>query len=372
MIFLLQIAQKKLVKTDLVYKSIFIKKLILSVLSLFIFLAACTQQKNNNDIIIAKGHMPAIVKDNRNSVHIVYGIGDSIMYIFSKDARSYSSPELVAVLPGLFASATRGPQIAAATNGLIVTANDKSGNLYCYRKGIDGKWYKAKRVNDASEISKEGLTDLSAFGSNVFVAWLGVNNPKGQSVYGARSEDGGKTWHKNIIVYASPSGTVCECCKPSVEVSGDKVYVMFRSFLNGNRDLYLIESSDGGNTFGQAQKLGNGSWKLDGCPMDGGGLAIDKNKTPQTVWRREGKIYATQPAKPEKEIGEGRNCSIEIVNNKNVYAWTENGEVVLMKPQGQKQVFGKGSQPIVQALNNEQLVCLWENDNLIHAAIIGL
>ncbi|MEJ7682118.1 MAG: sialidase family protein [Segetibacter sp.] len=101
--------------------------------------------------------------------------------------------------------------------------------------------------------------------------WL-LKSPKGQNVYGAKSVDGGKTWSKNILVYESPDSTVCECCKPSVTMKGNNVYVMFRNWLNGSRDLYVIKSSDGGKSFAQAQKLGKGSWKLNGCPMDGGGL----------------------------------------------------------------------------------------------------
>ena len=348
------------------------RKFILSLFTLFIFLVALSQQKDNNDLIIAKGHMPAITKDKRNNIHIVYGTGDSVMYIFSIDGRHYSPPALVAVLPELFASATRGPQIAATTNGIVVTASDKSGNFYSYRKFIGGKWDKAKKVNNINGISKEGLTALSADGSNVFVAWLGVNNPKGQSVYGARSKDGGKTWSKNIIVYASPSGTVCECCKPSAVVSGNNVYVMFRNSLNGFRDLYVAKSSDNGKTFGPAEKLGNGSWKLNGCPMDGGGLAVNKNNIPQTVWRREGEIFSAQPGAPERKIGEGRSCSIETINNKNVYVWTENGNIILLKPEGQKQILGKGDQPTIEAIDNQHLICLWESDNLIHASIVKL
>ena len=147
---------------------------------------------------------------------------------------------------------------------------------------------------------------------------------------------------------------------------------MFRNWLNGNRDLYLIESSDGGKSFGQAQKLGKGSWKLNGCPMDGGGLAINKNGIPETVWRREGKIYAAIPGMPEKEIGEGRSCSIEIINNKNIYAWTENGNVIIMKPGGIKINLGKGSLPLVKALNNENVICVWENENQIHTSVFEL
>ena len=305
------------------------RKFILSLFTLFIFLIALSQQKDNNDLIIEKGHMPSITKDKGNNIHIVYGTGDSVMYIFSKDGKRFSSPVLVAVLPELFASATRGPQIAAITNGIVVTASDKAGNFYSYRKETGSKWDKAKRVNDINETSKEGLTALSADGSNLIAAWLGVNNPKGQTLYGARSEDGGKTWSRNVIVYASLSGTVCECCKPSAVVSGNNVYLMFRNFLNGDRDFYLAKSSDNGKTFGPAEKLGNGSWKLNGCPMNGGGLAVNKDNIPQTVWRREGEIFSAQPGAPERKIGEGRSCSIESINNKNVYVWTEKGNIVL-------------------------------------------
>ena len=184
--------------------------------------------------------------------------------------------------------------------------------------------------------------------------------------------DGGKTWTKNRLVYESPDGTVCECCKPSVAIKGNNVYVMFRNWLNGNRDLYLIKSSDAGKTFGQAQKLGNESWKLNGCPMDGGGLVINKNGNSETVWRREEKIYSSTPGLPEQEIGEGRNCSIETINNKNIYAWTEKGNVIVMKSGGKKIMLGKGSLPLLKALNNEQLICIWESEKQIHASVLEL
>ncbi|MEJ7678323.1 MAG: sialidase family protein [Segetibacter sp.] len=187
----------------------------------------------------------------------------------------------------------RGPQITSTANGLIITANTTYGNIFAYHKEGSSKWSKATKVNDADSVSKEALMALSADGLNAFAVWLDTrgNNGKGQRLYGAQSKDGGKTWSKNILVYSSPDKTTCECCKPSVVVKGNTIHAMFRNWLNGNRDLYLISSSNGGKTFGQAQKLGVGSWKLNGCPMDGGGLAVDKKGTPETVWRREGKIF---------------------------------------------------------------------------------
>lgn len=249
---------------------------------------------NGKDVIIANGRMPNITKDKSNNIHIVYGTGDSIMYISStKEGKSFSLPVLVAVLPKVFATAMRGPQITSTANGLIITANTTYGNIFAYHKEGSSKWSKATKVNDADSVSKEALMALSADGLNAFAVWLDTrgNNGKGQRLYGAQSKDGGKTWSKNILVYSSPDKTTCECCKPSVVVKGNTIHAMFRNWLNGNRDLYLISSSNGGKTFGQAQKLGVGSWKLNGCPMDGGGLAVDKKGTPETVWRREGKIF---------------------------------------------------------------------------------
>ncbi|MEJ7678324.1 MAG: hypothetical protein WKG06_10775 [Segetibacter sp.] len=48
---------------------------------------------NGKDVIIANGRMPNITKDKSNNIHIVYGTGDSIMYISStKEGKSFSLP----------------------------------------------------------------------------------------------------------------------------------------------------------------------------------------------------------------------------------------------------------------------------------------
>jgi hypothetical protein len=174
-------------------------------------------------------------------------------------------------------------------------------------------------------------------------------------------------------VYASPDGNICECCKPSVAMSGNNVYVMFRNWLNGNRDLYLIKSNNGGNSFGEAQKLGTGTWRLDGCPMDGGGLALAKSGTPQTVWRRQNKIYAATISAQEKEIGEGKDCSIETVNGKNIYAFSNAmGNVVCVLPNGSEKVLDKGILPLLKAVSDNAVLCVWQHEGEIKSEIITL
>lgn len=333
---------------------------------------ACRNGSMGSGNTIAKGQMPNLSTDNSGVVHLVYGNGDSILYSSSSEkGNSFSSSAVVAILPELAASHMRGPQIAATSNGLVVTACTNQGNIFSFTKDETGKWSEAVRVNDVDTIAKENLMALSADGNNAFAVWLDLREGHNR-IYGAKSKDGGKSWTKNLLVYASPDTTVCECCKPSVAVKGNNVYVMFRNWLNGNRDLYLIQSSDGGNSFGQAQKLGNGTWALNGCPMDGGGLSINKNGNAETVWNRKGTIYACEPGKEEKRLGEGKNCTMESVNGKNVYAWVENGNVIVLKPQGKKENLGKGQLPVIKATNNEHILCVWENEKQIHTKTLEL
>ena len=346
------------------------------IIVLFSFLYLCTscsqkKEQAKADFIIANGQMPNMAKDKSNTIHLVYGSGDSIMYASSDNEGVFTKPSLIAVLPKVFSFAMRGPQITATEKGLVVTACTSLGDIFSfYKEGAN--WIRGNKVNDTDTTAKEGLTALSADGDNTFAVWLDLRGNKRNKIYGAKSMDGGKTWSKNIMVYTSPDTSVCECCKPSVLVKGNNVYVMFRNWLQGNRDLYVIQSNDGGSTFGQAQKLGNDSWKLDGCPMDGGGLAINDKGEIQTVWRREGKLFAAVPGMPEKEIGEGKGCTMESVDGENIYAWSEDGEVAIMNSQGQKKLLGKGSLPVLKAFNNGQLICVWENEKQIHASLFAL
>jgi len=336
------------------------------------FFISCKEKKAiaKADFIIGNGQIPNIAKDKSGTIHLVYGLGDSIMYTFSSDnGQSFSSPSVVAVLPDLFSFAMRGPQIAVNNSAVIVTACTTKGDIFSYYKNRK-EWKQGARVNDVDTIAKEGLMALSAEGENAFAVWLDLRGNKRNKIYGAKSNDGGKTWSENTMIYTSPDSSVCQCCKPSVTMKNNHVYIMFRNWLHGNRDLYLIQSANNGTSFEQAQKLGTGSWKLNACPMDGGGLAINENGKVQTVWRREGNIFTAVPGVPEIEIGKGRSCTIATANNQNIYAWTDNQKVICMKAGGEKKVIGQGSLPVLKALDNEYVICVWENEKQIHAAVV--
>jgi len=341
---------------------------------LLILLAACSGKRSQSDFVIAQGQMPSIATDANNNIHLVYGVGDSIMYTYSNDkGRSFVPPVVIDTLADLVDYATRGPQIAATKSTVTVIAVNRSGNIFSFVKEGSGKWVKTAKVNDADTVNKEGFLGLAANENNLFAIWPDLRDDDHQKIYGARSSDGGKTWTSNILVYRSPDSSICECCKPSVTMRNNNVYVMFRNWLNGNRDLYLVQSGDNGNSFGNAQKLGTGSWHLNGCPMDGGGLAISDNGVVQTVWRRRNKIYTATPGSNEKELGEGKGCTIETVNGENIYAWTDsNANLVCLLPQGTTKIIGKGNLPLLRSLGDDEVICVWEDDKSIKSAIFIL
>ena len=115
------------------------------------------------------------------------------------------------------------------------------------------------------------------------------------------------TWSKNVLVYESPDGTICQCCHPSIAIDGEgRISVMWRNVIQGSRDFYFSTSTDG-LSFGKAQKMGAGTWQLNACPMDGGGLAVDDTGL-VSVWRRESQIFLARPGPAGDLVRQRERC----------------------------------------------------------------
>lgn len=337
------------------------------------FAIACKENKPNVAVNLTSGQIPCVVTDLNNHIHIVYGTGDSIMYIESANGgQSFETPVCIDTLHNLVDFAMRGPQIAITKNGVSIVALNRTGDIFSYSKDESGKWKKGSRVNDVDSTCKEGFIGLGSDGNqNLFAAWLDLRGNKRNKIYGASSFDGGKTWKANQMLYISPDSSVCECCKVSVAMKDQHVYVMFRNWLNGNRDLYLMESMNAGQTFSTPQKLGKNNWPLEGCPMDGGGLSTNSSPV-QTTWRRHDSIFSAVPGEEEHFITKGKNPSVTTVDNHQLYAWAKSDTIFYKLNDRQEQVAGKGSLPSVQMINKSDAICVWTNDKYINYLLIKL
>lgn len=269
------------------------------------------------------------------AVHLVYGAGDAIFHSRSTDgAETFSPPREAFRVSNLSLGMRRGPRIAVAGKVLAVTAigglqgKGRDGDVQAWRSTDGGEtWRGPVQVNDAAGSAREGLHGMaSGPDGTVWCVWLDLRDKRSE-VYASKSSDGGETWKSNVRVYRSPEGNVCECCHPSVLVSDGAVHVMFRNSLAGNRDMYVSTSRDEGATFSPATKIGQGTWKLNGCPMDGGMLAEGPKGSFVTVWRRNGEVFFTSsPTGQEQMLARGEQPWVAATASGPVIVWTDRRE----------------------------------------------
>jgi hypothetical protein len=322
-----------------------------------------------------------------HDVFLTFGGPNEIYFARSSDdGHSFPRPVRIASVPKMDLGRHRGPRIALAGKALVVTAVIKDeaaglpGDLVAWRSTDNGThWSEPVRVNDVRMAANEGLHDLASDGKNLlFATWLDhralqAKQPGvGPQLYGAVSKDGGRTWSKNVLVYKSPSGSICSCCHPNaVAESSGALYVMFRNDVEGSRDEYLIESQDGGRSFGAARKLGSGTWPLNACPMDGGGLAVEGNEF-VSVWRRDKTIYTASGSSGEHEIGPGKDADIALTRDGRFLIWTSPEGLVVSGPDARKPALldAQGGFGQLRRLDDDRVVAAWESPKGIEVQVL--
>ena len=211
---------------------------------------------------------------------------------------------------------TRGPQIASSKNYSMITAIDQDGSIHSYKLNHFNKaWGKSSYVNDQSGSAVEGLMALTADNEdNFYATWLDIRIGEKNNIYFSSINGKSSGWTKNYLVYQSPDEHVC--CKPNIAFNNNKLVIGFRNWLMGSRDIYYAVSGNKGKTFSVPKKSGKGTWQLNACPMDGGGLAINENGIVSAAWRRNGEVYYSSGGQSERKLGSGRDVSMAQKNDK--------------------------------------------------------
>jgi hypothetical protein len=326
-------------------------------------------------------HEPQLAA-SRELVAMAYGSASNIYVATSTDnGRRFGKPVQVGGEPGvsqvLPLTRHRGPRIAISGSAIVVTAVvghteatgphahglPSDGDLLMWRS-LDGgvTWSKPVTINDVASAPREGLHTLAADShGNLFAAWLDQRG-QGTQLYGAWSADSGATWSRNVQLYQSPGGTICQCCHPTAAFDGTGgLDLMWRNVLEGSRDFYVIHA-DARRQFGKPEKLGLGTWKIDACPMDGGGLVHAGAKT-ISVWRRVDDILMAEPGKPETKLGEGKDVTLAAGRNTVYAAWIKDTQLVLWNQGKREIVASQAAFPNLTALPGGGALLAWEENN---------
>ncbi len=315
---------------------------------------------------------PQACIDTTGVVHVTFGMGDQVYYC-KVDVSEKPSPMAAFRVPNMSLGMRRGPRIAYADNAIVISAiggqkgKGADGDVLAYRSLDAGQsWLGPVKVNDVEASAREGMHAMTASeDGTLWCVWLDLRSKKTQ-LYASKSEDKGATWSRNQLVYRSPDGSICECCHPSIIAAQNSVHVLFRNSLKGNRDMYLATLGNDGVTSSSVVRLGELSWKLDACPMDGGMLAMDKNNQLATVWRRDKTIVQSRPNSGfEFILGTGEQPWIASDGEKLHEVWTSKreGDLLLTSEgiNGRKLIGSNASFPIIVAdQRSKSVYVLWE------------
>jgi hypothetical protein len=328
----------------------------------------------------APSHEPQIAASG-SLIGLTFGAGGGIYFSASHDSGgTFSTPVQVAGAAVVPLTRHRGPRIAFSGRTIIISAVTgkklaegphshglpSDGDLIVWRSIDDGKtWSKGIVVNDVPGAPTEGLHSLAADEKGgLFAVWLDKRGEKGTRLYGARSVDAGVTWSKNVLIYQSPEGSICECCHPSAAYDPNgQLLVMWRNWLAGARDMYLARSVDG-KVFTTPEKLGTGSWQLNACPMDGGGLVASAGRT-VTVWRRNDSLMMAEPNKPETQIGIGKDVALALSRGRAYAIWSAASGITLWDDGKIKVLAAAGAYPALAAMPAGGVLTAWEENGAI-------
>ncbi|MDX1962009.1 MAG: sialidase family protein [Pirellulales bacterium] len=287
---------------------------------------------------------PQVAVDLRGMIHLVFSSQNEIYYTTSVDqGKSFHKPSLVAKPSMLALGMRRGPRIAISEKAIAISAiggelgGGRDGDLWSWRSEDQGKtWQGPVQVNDAKISARECLHAMAASpDGELFCTWLDLRN-KRTELWGLSSNDKGATWSKNVLVYQSPDGSICECCHPSATYDKQgRLAVLWRNSFAGNRDMYMALTLDHGKTFAAPSKLGQGAWELDSCPMDGGALTATADGKYAAVWRRKNSLFATQnDQSTEQFLEDGLQPWLAAYPNRHLHLWIQKrlGDLWLLTP----------------------------------------
>jgi len=283
----------------------------------------------------AKGHEARSheAKGHKKGGHGPAGRAGDVFVASSKDGgATFSAPVKVTHMPQLMVGNRRGPRVAAQGDRITVTLI--AHELVAFTSTDGGaSWSGPVTINDVPNSAHEGLHDLAGSRTGeLFVTWLDLRNGKTE-LWGASSKDAGRTWAKNELVYKSPDKSICECCHPGVLFDREgNLAIMWRNSIDGARDMWLRTRPIGTANFTPAHKLGEGTWKINGCPHDGGTLVALGGGKFGAVWQRAGEVFLTRAEGPEVSLGKGRQPTATLSDQGLVVVWNDGTHLVSTGP----------------------------------------
>lgn len=243
-------------------------------------------------------HLETFKFPKAQSVSIVRGVGDTLYAILGQESsllvsrstdggRTFGEAVLATGNRIVHILTLERPAMATNAHGTVGIAwlelpSDFNGGQVWYAASTDGGQTFLPGQPVATETSGETTMVTVALDeqNNPFITWL-----NGSALKFTRSFDHGATF----TAAQSIGNGSCECCQPQAIVHNQQLYIAYRSLeptdAHGDiRDIVVIRSQDGGQTFGPITRVSDTHWYLTACPIAGPSLALAENGMLYAVW----------------------------------------------------------------------------------------
>jgi hypothetical protein len=328
---------------------------------------------------------------------------DVMLARFNGEGEQQGSAVRVNRQPGT-ATAWRGdqPSLAVAPDGALyvlwtarVEAGEKHGtDVYLSVSNDRGQSFASEvKVNDDKTPNAHGMHSLAvANDGRIYAAWLderkvpapkpstkaeGHHMESNRELYLSYSTDGGRTFSANRRVATE----ACPCCKTALAVAADgMLYAGWRQVLPGSfRHIAVAASTDGGMTFSQPVIVSDDHWVLQGCPVSGPSLSVERaSGSLKVVWYAAGEgnapgVYFAESKDKGHSFSPRQLLSQETVRGTPALAVSRDNVVAIW--QGADQVetrmreLGNAGSALSVALNAELPAATYANNKLFIAYI---
>jgi hypothetical protein len=235
-------------------------------------------------------------------------------------------------------------------------------NIWLAKSNDDGQTFsKPIKVNDDADGPEHRFPTAATDGhGNVFVAWLDKRmtndeRPNYCRVFVTVSNDGGKTFARNVDATGGQPNSICHCCRIGLAVSSQGVFAAFRNEIDDVRDTFLVHSPNSLAEFSSPAAIEDTGWQIPMCPFNGPSLALDDAANLHAAWATGGEIEI-EPAVNEPT----RTGHTILYRRRDANSGTWRQPLVLARGQHVKLVLGPGGVPLVA----------WENDGFVHIACL--
>lgn len=245
---------------------------------------------------------------------VVWSHAGHVYVNYSDDkAVQFSSPLSVNRIPeDISARGENRPKIAINKQGHIFVSwttplsKPYSANVrFSYSTNSAQSFSKPITINDNLDITGHRYDSLAVTDNgNIYIAWLDKRdkllakskNKKytGAAVYYAVSNNGGKSFKKNIKI----TDNSCECCRIAIDYdSKDLPVMLWRNVFGKNTRDHALSRFIDVDTPAKPIRVSYDNWNVDACPHHGPGLSISNKDDYHMVWfnnaeKRHGLFYA--------------------------------------------------------------------------------